>query len=467
MIAALGAVLLAAAAAAPSDAAPAATGETPPSCDAPPEARAPDPACGEQLDGRAPPGDGSAGVQAGRALLWPPRLASRIVLWPVLKTTELAEEHHVPGWIAAVLTSDDGKVGVRPVLAYATSFLPTVGLRAFYRRLPGDGTEIAGSFRTAGPAVMLADLDLVLPRPWGIVLHGTWNHRNDRLFAGIGPNSMSDLEARGEGVARFGSDIALGELRWARTLVRQLSITLHTDGQVRAYRADNVRGGPSIAELYGSQTPACVGSEANACVSPVQVPGFQSGLQIIHGGGGLTWDARSRDRDGSGVTVALDATYGHGVANDPSNQVTFSSEVVGALGGSDRVLLARARAATIHNFAVTPVQFEELIIPSGVLGIRGLAEGRLRGTTGVVGTLEYRWYVANKLDASIFTDVGTVAAGPGFSGFRADRLFPDVGVGLRFLDERELYWKAQPKAGVELAYSPDGGFRMLLAVAPF
>ena len=48
--------------------------------------------------------------------------------------------------------------GRAPVVQYTTGFLPTGGLRFFYRRLPGPGSEIAGRFQTAGPAVFVGEL---------------------------------------------------------------------------------------------------------------------------------------------------------------------------------------------------------------------------------------------------------------------------------------------------------------------
>jgi hypothetical protein len=60
-----------------------------------------------------------------------------------------------------------------------------------------------------------------------------------------------------------------------------------------------------------------------------------------------------------------------------------------------------------------------------------------------------------------------VSAGQGFSNFRADRWFPDVGLGLRMYALPGPHWKGQVTAGVEIAYAPDSGARLLLALAPF
>jgi outer membrane protein insertion porin family len=159
-------------------------------------------------------------------------------------------------------------------------------------------------------------------------------------------------------------------------------------------------------------------------------------------------------------------SYGQGLAGDPSRHVLVSSEAVLALGGIDRVLLLRGRAAMVERLASAAVPFEELVSPSGSAGMRGFADGRFRGESGLVGTVEYRWYVAHNLDASLFTDLGTVA-GPAFTGLRRDRWFPSFGVGLRLFKLTGPHWTAGVDSGLQVAYAPDGGFRVLLSVAPF
>jgi hypothetical protein len=266
----------------------------------------------------------------------------------------------------------------------------------------------------------------------------------------VGATSEAELAARGQGLSRFGSDIFLAELRWARHLPAGFVAAAHADLQRRDYRATEVRGGPPVGELY----------------DPALIPGFTPGLRIAHAGGTMVWDARSHARDGSGVSAMLDATVGQGVGGDPSRHLATSAEVVGALGDLDRVVIVRGRAAAVRRLGEAPIPFEELVLPAGPLGLRGFAEGRFRGESGVLASAEYRWYVASRVDASLFTDLGTVA-GPGFSGLGAARWFPDFGVGLRLFSRAAEYWESNLQTGIQLAYAPDGGFRTLFTVAAF
>jgi hypothetical protein len=390
------------------------------------------------------------------------------LLWPAVETSELIEAHHVPDWLEAWLTSDDGKVGVRPVAKYATSFRPTVGLRLFYNRLPGVDSGSTVTFETAGPGVLMGELTIAAPRWTGLTFRGIANRRDDRYFAGIGALTNEDLAERGWTASRFGSDIFSGEVRWARPLPAHLTFALHGKAERRDYRTEPVRGGPSLADVFRLQTPACLATTAPlaSCVDPMEVPGFQSGLRVFHTGAGLLWDYRSHTRDGSGMGLAVDATIGQGFAGDPTRIITYSAEPIVASGFGDRQLVVRGRAALVDALNDAPIPFEELVMMAGYAGLRGFPDGRFRGNSGVVGTVEYRWYVAHNLDASLFSDIGTVT-GHHFEGLTTVHWFPDIGAGLRRYSTPGVYWEGSLSTGVQVVYAINNGFRFIFTVATF
>lgn len=438
----------------------------PPPCTGPASDRAPDPRCDETLDGRVTAGL-SADLAVQRAALAVPRFVVRGLFWPVVETTDVVEHNHLIDWMHVLLTTDDGLVGVRPVINYSTSFLPSGGARFFYRRLPGPGSEVAGLFETAGPAVMLGRLELRSPTRIGLVLSGIWDRRDDRLFAGNGPNSMADLLAAGQGLGRYGSDNFAAQLRWSRPLPGKLIAHAQGDLQWRDYTAADVHSGSSVAELYGLPADTCAAQGMAApCVDERQLPGFERGMRIVHEGGGLGIGLRDLGREGAGASLIVDGTFAEGFAGDPSRHLTLSAETVLAVGTSNRAFLLRGRAAMVERLGDAPVPFEELISPSGAAGMRGFPEGRFRGESGLVGTAEYRWYVASYLDASVFTDLGTVA-GRQFAGISWDRWFPTFGIGFRRFMTEGPYWEAKVLDGIQLAYAPDNGFRILLSMAGF
>ena len=433
-------------------------------CAVPETDRAPDPRCGEALDGR---GSGAPPLTATRAVLAVPRLATKAVMWPVVHGLAVVEDYQVIDWMDAILTTDDGRVGVRPIIHYSTSFLPSGGLRFFYDRLPGEGSEVAGQFQTAGPDVMLGELDLRSPRRLGLTFAATWNRRYDRLFAGLGPHDATDLQAAGQAVARFGSDNFGAELRWMRPLPRWFTVYGHADLQRRDYTATRVIGGPSVNTVFVPAGGCAAAGLPAGCVDPAQMPGFAGGLRVAHAGATLGLGLREPGRERRGVALLVGATAAQGIAGDPSRHATFTGEGIAAIGGVNRVLVLRARAATIQRLGDAPVPFDELISPSGDAGMRGFPDGRFRGQSGLVGTAEYRWFLAWYLDATLFTDVGTVA-GPAFSDIDWNRWFPSFGLGFRLFKSPDgPYWDAVARDELQLAYAPDNGFRLLFTMTAF
>jgi hypothetical protein len=428
--------------------------------------RPPDLRCGERLDGRTA-AEPSAARKVGQAALAVPRVATRAAFWPVVNTADAIESRHVVDWARAVLTTDDGLIGVRPELQYSTSFAPSGGLRLFYRRLPGPGSEVMLRGRTAGPAIVLGQIGVRGPDWIGLSLVATYDRRNDRLFAGIGPRTDADLAAAGQGPARYASDNLGAELRWSRRVPLRLVAQAHGDAQRRDYRADDVTGGAPVSEVFGASAATCLARGlAFPCVDEGQVPRFNGGLRIVHAGGGLTLDLRNPARDGSGFSLATDAAIARGVAGDPSRHAILTVESVAAVGGNDRVVLLRARAMMVERLASAPVPFEELVTPSGVYDMRGFATGRWRGESGLVGSAEYRWYIAANLDATLFADVGTVA-GPRFANIEWERWFPSFGLGFRTYQPAGAYWEARAQDGIQIAYAPGGGVRLLFSMAAF
>jgi hypothetical protein len=418
-------------------------------CALPAPERAPDPRCGEALDGRDP-AEPSTARKVGQAALAAPRVATRAVFWPVVRAIDLVEYHHAIDWVRAALTTDDGLVGVRPEVQYSTSFAPTAGLRFFDRRLPGAGSELMLRARSGGPDILLGEVGARASDRVGLSLLARFDRRNDRLFAGSGPRSDAELAAAGRMPARYGSDNLAAELRWTRRLPLRLVASGFGDVQRRDYQATDVRNGPPVTAMFGAD----------------EMPGFARGVRLAHAGAGLELDLRDPARDGGGFSLEATATFARGIAGDPSRHALLTAESVAAIGGSDRVVLLRARAAMVERLSTAPIPFDALVIPSGLTDMRGFPTGRYRGESALVGSLEYRWYISMYFDATLFADVGTVA-GPRFGGIDWERWLPSFGLGFRYYKTQGPYWQARARDGIQLAYAPEGGLRVLLTMAAF
>jgi hypothetical protein len=441
-----------------------AAAEAPPVCGTASPDTPPDPRCGEALDGREvplPPGS-----QVGKAALYVPRQIGLGLTWPFWRSADFIERHHIQDWYKALLTSDDGLVGVRPELNISTGLLPTFGAHFFYRRMPDDA-EFRATAVTAGPAVYFGMLSYATPSWLGLAVTASYEHRTDHIFAGIGPNSEEALEAMGQAVSRYGANIARGDLAWVRPLPEHFKILLHGRITRTDYESDSVRGGPSVATTFGLPGGDCMAiGQMAPCVNPAEMPGFYTGQRVLHGGMGFGFDSRSRLRGGSGVTATIDGQGGYGIGNDPTRDFRFTGEVVGALAGTDRTLLVRGYASTVSALNNSVLPFDELVSPCGNLFLRGFPDGRFRGQSDVVGTVEYRYYISWALDATLFSDVGTVA-GETWSGIESSKWFPDFGMGLRFYTPKGRHWEAPPQSGAQVTYAPDGGFRLLVTLAGF
>jgi hypothetical protein len=387
-------------------------------------------------------------------------------VWPLWRGADFIENHHLADWYRAILTSDDGLVGVRPELNISTGLLPTVGAHFFYRRMPDDA-ELRATAVTAGAPVAFGMLSYTSPSWLGLAMTTSFDRRTDRVFAGVGAHSESDLASMGQAVSRYGSNIYRADLGWVRPLPQHFKILAHGGIQRTDYESDDVRGGPSVSENFGLSPSDCMSlGEGTQCVNPAEMPGFYSGQRVLHGGVGFGFDTRSRLRGGSGVSAVVDATGGYGVGNDPTRDIRVTGEAVGTLAGTDRALILRGYASTVSTLNSAVLPFDELVSPTGAHLMRGFLDGRFRGQSDVVGTLEYRYYIAWDIDATVFSDVGTVA-GETWSGLGSAQRFPDFGMGLRFYTPKGRHWEAGPNSGAQVTYAPDYGFRLLFSLAGF
>ena len=436
--------------------------ETAPACDAPD--RAPDPRCGETLDGREPP-QTPAGRRAAQVVLTPPRAAARLMLLPVVEATAGAERHGVFAWLRAITTSDDGKVGVRPEIQYSTGFVGSVGFGMFYRRFPDPTSELVARLKAGNTNIVHAELSARGPHWLGLILGAFWDRRDDRLYAGIGnpaPGAPAPVQARYRG------DIYRAEALWYTSRGGPLMLTLRTGAEGREYAADDVRGGPSVAVAYGAPPATCAALGLQSpCTDPLLVPEFNVDRRLLYQRARLGLDLRPPGRDNSGLELGLEGSILHGLAADPSRHARVSFDGLAQIGGIDRALLLRFVAAAVEPLGRAPIPFDEMVSPTGGNGIRGLPDGLLRDRSGLVGTAEYRWLISSALDASLFVDSGAVA-GPWFAGLSPEDFRTSVGVGLRLYGRaRARYWQESASQGVQVAYARGQGVRLMLTMPLF
>src|SRR5258707_7774419 len=121
----------------------------------PPPTTTPDVLHGERYDGRkAPPEVRKNALVVPRLFLAVPRLVMRGIGRAAKPLMEWNERKHIAERVVGALTSDDGLVGVRPVINYELAFRPSFGVLYFNDRLPGGGHLMVSS-AMAGPETIL------------------------------------------------------------------------------------------------------------------------------------------------------------------------------------------------------------------------------------------------------------------------------------------------------------------------
>ncbi|MBI4511885.1 MAG: hypothetical protein HY698_19785 [Deltaproteobacteria bacterium] len=429
-----------------------------------PNAGPPDPRQGERLDGRSPPRNPRrVALAVPRLVLGVPRVGLKLALWPVFRVSETIEQNALHSRLYWALTSEDEKIRVWPVVHYETGFLPSVGLRYYDTRSLGTGSLVDLRARTAGPSLFLAEMRLRPPDATPVPLAVTFQylHENDALFAGIHGETEEELEAQGRAESRYEVDRVLGRIAHARGLVGPLSLALRGEVDVRDFDNGVERNGDRpIVEVYCTNpgTPSCTEVDERL------VPGFRHGVRVVRGGATLRLDTRSVDaRYPAGFSVLVDSVYSHGVIGDASQHLILAGDTRLSVRIGDRTLLLSVRGGLVQPLSDASVPFDELLSPTGSLGVRGLKTGRLRGHSALVGLLEYRWLVAPYLDTSVLVDYGG-AFDQGFQNFGVDRMIPSVGIGLRVFRHEKTYWQSGRIAALQVAFSEEG-FRLLLSAS--
>jgi hypothetical protein len=419
----------------------------------------PDPRSGETLDGREPPTDPDRlTLLAPRLLLWPVRAVSWLVLTPVEGMAGFVEHHQLYERTYEALTSDDRQIGLRPMIYYETSIAPTVGLRYFDHRSLGQDSNLEAWLR-AGPRSTYTGISVSPPGMAWLQARGGFDRRTDAIFAGTTGESTDDLNAQGLEITRYSYNRLWSEVRATAFFGGWSGLSGRVAIERRTYG-----NGTATAPEVPIRDQYCVGPVSPDCVvSPVLVPGFDEGMRAVRPTLTFGIDTRHDQRYGTGVLARIDGEYVQGIAGDPIRDLIGIARagVVGGLG--DHALLLYGTVGAVGSLGDAPVQFEDLLSASGPTAIRGLPTGRLRGHTETIGTIEYRWLLAPWLDAALSVDRGN-AFGSNFEGWSWSDMLTSYALAFRFQERRRAYWTSSLKQGVQVAYTPGEGWRLLFAV---
>ena len=354
--------------------------------------------------------------------------------------------------------NDDRTIGLHPTATFESDFGLRIGARFVYRDIFGEDehfsvkattggpywTTIAGTFRTG---TRLEPLELTT--------RAEFNRRPRDRFFGIG-NTDETLTVAAPIDATMDSTAI--DTRYRQQMLRAvLTADLRVVDDFHLFAS----GALSTIEFDGDPDR---GTSIDEIYMTSALPGFEEGVRQAYGEVELRWDSRgpysmwdSSAMDSTGWLASLYAGRA-AVENIPDfTRVGADLQYFLHLTTGPRILVARAHAETVSG-DIDEVPFDELPKLGGPVMLRGYPVDRFRDRAAALGTLEYRWDLAQILVTSLFVDVGKVAPSIGDLGDGDLR----VGYGIGF----DAYTARRYVGRVAIATSIDGGWFFNLSFDP-
>lgn len=331
-----------------------------------------------------------------RVLLFVPRLALRLVMYPFEGMLWLINEYDLIAQIEDVLYNDERTAAILPLVL----FLPGQGLRlgvtAFHDDILGHGEHGAISAKWAGAETQSYEISLDGDRFGGSHL---WLEAKARYelepglyFSGIGipPSNIVD--------SRFSQERFLGKLRLGTTYGEQgerFKIGgAFTYNHRRFDAAKKLSGGDvSIEQRYETAL----------------IPGFDDGVDIFEVTADLILDYR--DRAGFTSNGFYFEVFGGGAPKQSGYELAhYGAEAIAYINlyKRTRVLVLRAALEAVEgNYENIP--FSELPRLGGADRLRGYHIDTFRDEKAILGSIEYHYPIHRNLAGELFFDIGTVA----------------------------------------------------------
>ncbi len=396
-------------------------------------------------------------LSAGEALIWVPRVLFypvHLVLeyglrWPLTKGITLAEEHYLFNKVERFFTFSDGDGGLFPTLFFDFGLSPSMGLYFFHDNVIVEGHNVSlqlGYWPRDWLHVIINDSFLVFKDSSGTV--GTRVevvYRPDKVFFGLGPFSRQQDE-------RFyrlqQTEVELG--------LRAKLKGLHRFSAGLFYRNTKILNGDDP----GIDDPGTPFDVTNA----LEVPGYGETYNLLQAELKFELDSRSPDRisrPGSGVRLELFGSFAVDPGDPELRFARYGGEAAGFLDvtGDNHVLALRVYTELLESVGDTPVPFTERIALGGDEHMRGFLEGRLRGDSAVVVTLDYRYPIWSFLDANLFVSMGNAFLGR-FEYMHIKRMIMSWGLALRSNTSRNVSFDIMVGFGSNRLEQWDDDFRV-------
>ena len=370
-------------------------------------------------------GRGAQPTTAGDVALWVPR----VVLFPPYVVSEYVLRRPI-GWLVSTAEKQkwevalldfftfgpDRKVGIVPTALIDFGLRPSVGVYAWWDDALVKGNAVRAQFGTWGPQwINIGVTDRFPAGPGTMAISGSYSHRPDRPFFGMGPRSLQGNESR------YDSSLSDGALEYKIPLAGWSSFVARTGARHRAFDiGQTCCGDPAV------QTSIDQGRFA----AP---PGWNTPYTAAYQRLEVALDSRSkRPAPQTGVRLELDEEQASDVSTSPGKSwMSWGGTVGGYVEvGRARVIALKVTARFSDPLHGGPVPFTEQVALGGNGPMRGYLFGRLVDRSAAVAELEYRWPIWVWLDGTMHAAFGNVF-GEHLQGFEPRLLRLSSGIGLR------------------------------------
>ena len=339
-----------------------------------------------------------------RLVLTLPRMALRLVLFPIEKAMRFVDEHALIERIDEVLYNDERTAAIVPKLSIATFFGTSVGAKVFHSNLAGHGEYVALDAHFGGRYQYQTQATFRANRFGGSHLWlesvARFETQPGLLFAGLGhPDSRSGgagLDPREAAVTtRYSEERFLTLLRSGYSFGRlgaPLQLGATAVYNVRDFGPRTRGGDPSLETVYDAD----------------QVIGFEDHVGVVEGDVNVVIDTRDvKGATGRGTYFEAFAGRATGVGGyEFWHHGVELSQYLDLYRGT-RVLVLRGVVEGVEGLD-HEIPFTELPRLGGPERLRGYRLDRFRDEKAVLGTVEYHYPVHHGISGSLHFDVGKV-----------------------------------------------------------
>ncbi len=353
--------------------------------------------------------DATAVQYTGRALLFVPYAATRVVTWPVEKVVELNERWNLADYLAKIVIWSDTRGDVRLTFGYESGLgMSIAGIEATtYNFLtPGADLELTAAYlndRTNLVALRYNKPAKRSDRVWYQLLF-RYANKDNRPFYGVGPASPNIRYSthRQRSLAEGSVDVRLRK-----------SLFLELTGYAREQQLFDPGDGVPVRDgfpvLFAQAEKSQYAGAEMAFVLDNRNAGFYST---------------------SGGMVRLTGGYNHAFEGDDLNYTFYDIDVQKYIN-----LYRQTRAIGLFAFATSVEADDPIRVPyteyerlGGKTGARGYTRYRFVDKKYLLLAASYRWRVTEMVLGRLFIDWGTVASE--WDKIRLADISPSVGFGM-------------------------------------